>query len=254
MDFSGTFEDFQKVVKENGGEIQIMEREVGLDTQMAYMRMSKEVKSNLNPDKVIAGRFELWDENASGRSKRKRLASLASLGSPDAIRTLQKYYETPDRDLEEWTYLALQECKLVFQATMLDHPPMFISTGLGGSGQKLRFFGAFFSQDGKSFEKTRQRVISGEVEYMFEKFEGKLEFIACSGRFVTFWGLVPIDVSLNEKVKAAIDEANFLGAGLRKDFVLTNVKKLTYHELGEVLTKIEKNQLSHDAGSDDIVQ
>jgi hypothetical protein len=254
MDFSGTFEDFQKVVRENGGEVQIMEREVGLDTQMAYMRMSKEVKSNLEPNKVMAGRFELWDENSSRKSKRRRLASLASLGSPDAIRTLQKYYETPDRNLEEWTYLALQECKLVFQATMLDHPPMFISTGLGGSDQKLRFFGAFFSQDGKPFEETRQRVISGEVEYMFEKFEGKLEFIAFSGQFVTFWGLVPIDVSLNEKVKAAIEESNFLGAGLRKDFVLTNVKKLTFHELGEILTKIDNNQSGNNESSDDIVQ
>src|SRR5690554_7283654 len=50
MDFSGTFEDFQKVVRENGGEIQVMEREVSLDTQMAYMRMSKEVKSDLRPE------------------------------------------------------------------------------------------------------------------------------------------------------------------------------------------------------------
>lgn len=244
MDFSGTFEDFQKVVRENGGDIQIMEREVGLDTQMAYMRMSKEVKNNLHPQIIMAGKYELWDENSSRQSKRRRLAALASLGSPDAIRILQNYQEAPDRDLEDWTYLALQECKLVFQASMLDHPPMFISTGLGGSGQQLRFFGAFFSNDGLPFEQSRQKVISGEVEYMFTQFNGKLEFIAFSGQFVTFWGLVPLDVSLNEKVQAAIDESNFLGAGLRKDFVLTNVKKLNFNELGDILTRIKSGKVS----------
>ncbi len=242
MDFSGTFEDFQKVVRENGGDIQIMEREVGLDTQMAYMRMSKEVKKNLQPHIVMAGKFELWDGNSSRHSKRRRLAALASLGSPDAIRTLQNYQEAPDRDLEDWTYLALQECKLVFQASMLDHPPMFISTGLGGIGQQLRFFGAFFSADGLPIDPSRQKVISGEVEYMFSQFNGKLEFIAFSGQFVTFWGLVPLDVSLNEHVQAAINEANFLGAGLRKDFVLTNVKKLTFNELGDILTRIKSGK------------
>lgn len=245
MDFSGTFEDFQRVVRENGGEIQVMEREVSLDTQMAYMRMSKEVKKNLRPDIVTSGKYELWDENSSVQSKRKRLAALASIGTPDAIRTLQSYQENPDKGLEDWTYLALEECKLIFQATMLDHPPMFISTGLGGSGQKLRFFGAFFSKDGSDFDQTRQRVISGEVEYMFDKFDGKLEFIGFSGQFVTFWGLVPIDVPLNEKVKAAIDEANLLGGGLRRDFVLTNVKKLTFFELGEILKKIEKKSFGN---------
>ncbi|MGQ1891960.1 hypothetical protein ACT29H_16085 [Thermophagus sp. OGC60D27] len=247
MDFSGTFEDFQKVVRENGGEIQVMEREVSLDTQMAYMRMSKEVKKELRPELVSSGKYELWDENASKQSKRKRLAALASIGTPDAIRTLQSYYENPDKGLEDWTYLALQECKLIFQASMLDHPPMFISTGLGGRGQKLRFFGAFFSKDGRDFDQTRQHVISGEVEYMFEKFNGKLEFIAFSGQFVTFWGLVPIDVSLNEKVKMAIEEANLLGGGLRRDFVLTNVKKLTFFELGEILKKIEKRNVGNSA-------
>lgn len=253
MDFSGTFEDFQKVVQENGGEVQIMEREVSLDTQMAYMRMSKEVKSDLRPHIVMSGKYELWDENASGESKRKRLAALASLGTPDAIRTLQEYQNNPDKGLEDWTYLALQECKLVFQASMLEHPPMFISTGLGGSGQQLRFFGSFFSGDGSSFDQTRQHVISGETEYMFEKIGGKLEFIAFSGQFVTFWGLVPIDVPLNEKVKGVIEECNFLGAGLRKDFVLTNVKKLTFFELGEILKKIdkEKEETTEDAGNND---
>ncbi|PRY90013.1 hypothetical protein [Marinilabilia salmonicolor] len=248
MDFSGTFEDFQKVIRENGGDIQIMEREVGLDTQMAYMRMAKEVKKNLSPHKAMAGRFELWDENSSAKSKRYRLATIASLGSPDAIRTLQSYQESPDRGLEDWTYLALQECKLIFQASMLDHPPMFISTGLGGHGQQLRFFGAFFSDDGQPFEDTRKKVISGEVEYMFSKFGGKLEFLAFSGQFVTFWGLVPIDVSLNEKVQAAIDESNLLGAGLRKDFVLTNVKKLTFNELGGILEKIKSGKLGQSNG------
>jgi len=243
MDFSGTFEDFQKVVKESGGEIQIMEREVGLDTQMAYMRISKEVKADLHPDTLMAGKFELWDINSSRSSKRRRLAALASLGSPDAIRTLQSYMEEPDNGLEDWAYLAFQECKLTFQASMLDHPPMFISTGLGGSGHKLRFFGAFFSNDGQPFEGNRKRVISGEVEYMFVKFSGKLEFIVFSGQFVTFWGLVPIDIPLNERVKKAIDESNFLGAGLRNDFVLTNVKKLSFSELGDILTKIKNHQL-----------
>ncbi len=246
MDFSGTFEDFQKVVKENGGEIQVMEREVGLDTQMAYMRISKEVKGDLSPDRVMSGKYELWDENSTHLNKRKRLAALASIGSPDAIRTIQSYQNMPDRGLEDWTYLALQECKLVFQASMLEHPPMFISTGLGGSGQRLRFFGAFFSKDGRAIPKNRQRVVSGEVEYMFEKFDGKMEFIAFSGQFVTFWGLVPIEVSLNEKVKEAIGESNFLGAGLRDDFVLTNVKKLTFYELGEILKKIEKSHKGED--------
>jgi hypothetical protein len=252
MDFSGTFEDFQKVVRENGGDIQIMEREVGLDTQMAYMRMSKEVKNNLQPPVIMAGKYELWDDNSSRQSKRRRLAALASMGSPDAIRTLQSYQEAPENGLEDWTYLALQECKLVFQASMLDHPPMFISTGLGGQGQQLRFFGAFFSNDGLPFENARQKVISGEVEYMFSQFNGKLEYIAFSGQFVTFWGLVPLDVSLNEKVQAAIEESNFLGAALRQDFVLTNVKKLTFNELGEILTRIKSGKISDVQDNEEI--
>lgn len=241
MEFSGTFEDFQQILRNSGVEVQVMEREVSLDVQTRYLNLSKKVKENLQPHLVMGGRFELWEDYyTSIQNKRKRLVGLASLGTPEAIRILQRYQSFAPAVLYDWVYLALQECKLVFQASLMEEPPMFISTGLGGSGRKLRFFGALFSQGGGAFSGLQQKVIEGELVYMFNQFEGDLEYSAFTGSFVTYWGLVPLDVHLNEHIKATIDESNFLGASLRRDFVLTNVKKLTLPELNEILRRIEQ--------------
>ncbi len=246
MDFSGTFEDFQEVLRTSGVEVQVMEREVSLDVQMAYLQLSKKVREHMSPEVIFAGRYELWEDYYSSiENKRKRLVGLASLGTPQAIRLLQRFQSQAPIELDDWVYLALQECKLVFQASLLDHPPMFISTGLGGSGRMLRFFGALFSDGVKSFDGLQQKVISGELEYMFQQFDGRLEYSAFSGSFVTYWGLVPIDVQLNEHIKATIEESNLLGASLRRDFVLTNVKKLTLPELNKIFRRIKSHNRDH---------
>lgn len=69
----------------------------------------------------------LFDKDEPLDAKKKALGLLAHLGTTVAFRQIEKYNENPDKDLKRWTLLALQECKMFLENSLLDQNTGFIS-------------------------------------------------------------------------------------------------------------------------------
>jgi hypothetical protein len=168
--------------------------------------------------------------------KKKILTALATSAEVEDFRTIEKLSDSePDPELKEWTILALQESRMLMQSSLLDEQQVFISTGLGGKGQKLRYFVVFLNQSGGELSAIQKKLLHDELKYALEKSEGELEELTSMIDFTTALVILPITSALRELFQGVIDECNQYGNFLQDDMVITNVKKLNPMEILDLL-------------------
>jgi hypothetical protein len=114
---------------------------------------------------------------------------------------------------------------------LLDENQIFISTGLGGKGEKLRYFIACKLKTGDCFSDTQKKVVQTECEDIFEKNNCKIEKVTFVEKYVSVIALIPIEVSFGNVIKSSIAECNQYGDFLYQQYLITNVKMLDYTEI-----------------------
>ena len=140
-----------------------------------------------------------------------------------------------EEPLKDWALLALNESRMHLESKIMEENQVFISTGLGGREQKLRYFVVLMSKANAELTKTHQMVIQNEFEYILKKFDAELEEVNFSGYLATILLLLPMNFSLKMVFQEAIDECNQYGDFLKDDFIVTNVKTLSFKEIIEFL-------------------
>jgi len=78
-------------------------------------------------------------------------------------------------------------------------------------------------------------VIKNEFEYILGKFDAELEECNFSGSLATILLLMPLKYSLKSVFREAIYECNRYGDFLNDDFIVTNVRELSFQEIEEFL-------------------
>lgn len=222
-------------IKQYGNNITVLEEEIDIKLQMQYFKESKAVKQTLDQSKVLKEKDKLFDDGLSLEEKRLLLSRLASVNQVEAFRTLEAYRKQPDKSLMEWSVLAYQESKMLLQSTLLDEPPLFISTGLGGKGTKLRYFIVFKSLANKFFTDAQQQIISGELEYAFKHSNAELEDLRFFSYFATITGLIPLEVGLKTFFAEIVQHCNELGHFVDPSLIITNARKLSFTEIEKAI-------------------
>ena len=80
----------------------------------------------------------LFKLNSSIEDKKRLLYYLAHFETLEAYKILEKYCKNPDKELKEFSALALGECKMFFENELLDDEISLVSGGLGGTTNKKR--------------------------------------------------------------------------------------------------------------------
>ena len=142
-----------------------------------------------------------------------------------------------EESLHKWALLALNESRMQLESKIMDENQVFISTGLGGRDQKLRYFVVVMTRTRTDLTPTHQMVIQNEFEYILRKFDAEVEEINFSGYLSTIMLLLPMNFSLRSVFNEAIQECNRYGNFLNDDFIVTNVKTLTFQEIKEFLER-----------------
>jgi hypothetical protein len=228
--------------------LSILEHNVGIETQVEYFDFSKTLNKVTNPDEVIAEEAKLYDEDIAIADKKNILASLASISKAEAFRIIQKFSQSAPDNLKDWSIMALQESRMLLESELLDEQQVYISTGLGGKGGKLRYFIVIFSAN-QDIPLTGNQKELVESEFLFSlKAHGcEIEDIVFYDRYLSLTVLMPMSVTLREPYAQAISECNSLGNFLKPEFLMTNVKKLTDHEIVNIVAKGPEKGL--DVGS-----
>lgn len=227
----------------------VLEEQIDVELQIEYFKFAKNLREKGNPAEYLSKTDLLFDPAASADLKKKILASLASSGEVEDFRTIEKFLANPDKELKDWAILACQEGRMLLQSTLLDEQQVFISTGLGGKGHKLRYFIVFIHKSGENLSEMQKKLLRDELIYTLEKNEGEMEEFSELLDFTTALVILPLRSPLKDIFRSIIDECNQYGNFLKDDMVITNVKRLNPVEIVEILN--QQHNLSGDPEEDE---
>jgi len=237
MDQENLYSKIQEALGNLKGTLNVLEEQIDIDVQLEYFESSKDTKKTIDFERTFDNREDLFSDLVSVGEKKSLLVKLASIDKVEAYRVLERYKQNPDPELKDWASLAMHESRMLLESTLLDENQVFISTGLGGKGQKLRYFIVFLAKDDFVIGDLEKKVITNEMKFVFEKFSAEIEEIKFSTSLSTVKAIIPIQVELNEMFEQSIESCNEFGDFLQMNFIVTNVKELTFDEIGSVLKK-----------------
>jgi len=236
------YHNIQKVLDDLPDNFSILEEQIDIDVQMKYFELAKKVRSLNSATECYENREELFLNDVSMERKREILLSIAAIDDVKAFRTLEKFVGMADGEIKQWAVLALQESRMLIQSSLLDEQQVFISTGLGGKGQKLRYYVVFVNKkQNENLTATQRKLLKDELVYGLKQNDGEFESMDFSLGFSTVLVMLPLQSDLKKLFRNIIDECNQYGDFLDDDMIVTNVKVMTRNEILEML-KQNRNQ------------
>lgn len=223
----------------------ILEEQVDVELQMEYFNYSRDMKAKFTVDDILQRQDDLFDPDVSLQEKKDLLVLLASQEKVEAFRAIEKYAKNPDPDLKPWSILALQESRMVIQSSLMDEQQVYISTGLGGKGQNLRYFVVFIGNDNvDEYSGVQKKLIHDELEFSLKRHEGILEEITFDKELAEALLLLPVKSDIQDVFSSVINECNEYGNFVRQDIIITNVKRMTTEEIRDFIDRKGNNEES----------
>lgn len=246
---------YQHSFKNMKGKIHILEQQVPVEEQMRYFRASERWKKNAGgllpayDEECNLWYRKLTDKEAvqSEEEKKELLLNLANSKNPVAFRLLKQYVSDGlDPEVANWAYLALMEIQIALESDYSDERQIYISTGMGGKGTKLRFFILLVSAGRKPFEPYQRQVIERECTYAFSQVDWEIESLQVAENYVELLLLIPIGGNIKKVMGNTIRECNEYGHFLDDRYTITNVKPLSDDEIQKILEKEDENSQTSD--------
>ena len=244
------FKKFRDSFSKMDGHFHILEQRVPVELQMEYFKYSEQVrkeraKPDLNDMDYTAFRESLSNPESTTDYKKYILSMLATSREVKAYRTLEDYVQHPDEDVSNWAYMALMESRISLESELSDEKQIYISTGLGGKGEKLRFYVLMLSRDRKPFLEYQRKVIEREFAYFLPKADCEIERLTIGEQYVELVFLIPVRADIKLTLDKVINECNQYGDFLSDIFTITNVKELTEQEVTDIINKNGNSKTSH---------
>jgi hypothetical protein len=231
------YDAFQQI----GGRFHVLEQRVPVEDQIEYLKYSHNVRKRRRK-KLDEKEFERFGEkldsaDLSKDEKKKILTLLASSSEIGAYRLLEKYVQHPDEELVHWASMALLESRIAIESELSGERQIYISTGLGGKGEKRRFYVMLHASQEMPFADYQRDVVEKEFEYILPDFDCEIERLTIYDNYVELVLLIPIATDIKKALETVIKECNVYGNFLSKMITLTNVKELDQDEVNQVLNK-----------------
>jgi hypothetical protein len=228
--------DLQHSLENLKGNLHVLETSVPVEKQMEYFRFSEAIRSEIPDERSVERQIKvLSSDEASPAEIKYALTFLAISCDVKAYRAIESYHESHSDD---WAVMAMMQAKITLESEFSDEKQIFISTGLGGKGNLLRFFAFFKSNRRKNFSDYQKTLIEKEILYSMQKHHGTLEKIQIRDNYFTVLFLIHVQVDIKTMLDEALDECNQYGNFIDKGFVITNVKEFTDEEIQkELMTK-----------------
>jgi len=221
----------------------LIDEAIDLSIQEEYFSFSETIDfDNVNYEEVLTESDKLFFKHTPIESKKRILILLAHLATAESCRTLEKYLNISEGNLRDWALLSLKECRTFLESVLLQEEGGFISTGLGGKDNKLRYYFIVSSNDGLPFSETHRDTLRRGFETISPKYKSEIEEINFGATYVIIGILIPMDVAVGEVIEEGISECNKMSEFLFPDYYVTNVKKPTREEISKYLEEISRGE------------
>ncbi|MBA4411020.1 MAG: hypothetical protein Q8S54_14815 [Bacteroidota bacterium] len=216
----------------------VLEEQVDVELQMEYFNYGRDLKNKFTNELINQHQSDLFDPNISVEEKKNLLVLLASQDRVEAFRAIEKYAQNPEPELRAWSILALQESRMVIQSSLMDEQQVYISTGLGGKGQKLRYFAVFIGNESViEYSGVQRKLIKTELEFTIKNIDGNLEEISFHENLAVAVLLLPVKSDIQNIFSKVINECNQYGNFVRQDIIITNVKRMSFDEIKKFINR-----------------
>lgn len=243
------YDKLQNVAKLFSNNFSTIDEPIDMKLQTAYFMRSKKVKEALKDAKPDIDQIaDLYDPSLTDEQLMERMILLSDIDDPRAYRILEEYAQNRDNRLHQWSLMAQQESKMLIEGSLLNERQIFVSTGLGGRGHQLRYFVGLIANDIAEFEPYQQHIIQTEFDSALKANNSELEHIEFQGPYAALTLLIPLDVPFHKVLLSAVEECNQYGNFLKEDFLVTNVRMLTFADMDEIVKKRESDGDSDDEG------
>ncbi len=243
MEREEMLEKINSFFKQIPKDFSILEEEINVSTQIEYQKYKfKIINEEINQKELFDKKKELFSDKISKDEKKKLLIQLAQIDDVKIFRTIEKFKnDLSDNDnLKDWAILSYQESKMLIESSLLETNQVFISSGLGGRGSKLRYFSVFFSENKEDFTKTQKKVILSEFNSTAEREDSEIEKIDFYKGFATASVLIPFGKEVHIIFQESINLCNELGSFIKQNIIVTNLKRFSEEDIKGIL-KNEKS-------------
>jgi len=238
MDEDNIYKKIQEAISLLPENFSILEEQIDVELQMEYFNYSRDLKTGFSVELILQHQADLFNPSIPLDEKKNILVLLASQEKVEAFRTIEKYVKNPDAELREWSILALQESRMVVQSSLMDEQQVYISTGLGGKGQKLRYFVVFIcNENTEEYSAVQRKLIKTELEYVLTHNNGLLEDISFEKDLAIALLLLPVKSDIQGVFSSVINECNQYGDFVRPDIIITNVKRMSIDEIRKFINR-----------------
>jgi len=219
----------------------ILEERIDITLQGKYFSYAQKRKEGEKIENLSELENQLNNDNKKLDQKRKILVRLAGQNQIESFRILERFQKKAKGVIKKWAVLALQESRMVMQSSLLGEQQVFISTGLGGKGQKIRYFFAFRKKEiDTPFTPGQDKIIRIELEDFLTKNEGELEKVRLSDGIVYGLFLFPLKKDLQNNFNIVLEKSNQYGNFLDDGVLITNVQALSLNEIKDIINLKEK--------------
>jgi len=238
MEEDNIYKKIQEAISSLPENFSILEEQIDVELQMEYFNYSRDIKTGFSVELILQHQADLFDPTIPLDEKKNLLVLLASQEKVEAFRTIEKYAKDPDPELREWSILALQESRMVIQSSLMDEQQVYISTGLGGKEQKLRYFVVFICNENiEEYSTVQCKLIRDELEYALAHNNGILEEISFEKDLAIALLLLPVKSDIQGVFSSVINECNQYGDFVRQDIIITNVKRMSVNEIKRFINR-----------------
>lgn len=206
--------------------IQIFEEGIDIHTQIEFEKKTKIFfeKENEKIELSIL-KEKLFDEANDLETKKETLIELSFSQEVKAYRIIEEYHKICKKDLKKWSALALQKSRVHIEHSLGNEEKVYISSGLGGFENRLRYFFVLSSNDNIPFNEFQKNIINKELNFTIKKHNGIVENITFQEYYVTILCMIPINHSLDTIFKSILEECNVLGNFLSDKVIATNTEQ-----------------------------
>lgn len=217
----------------------IMEEQVDVYVQRRFIHHIQNLKKKPREFKkkqgeALANAQKLYNDLILTSEKKELLVLLSTVEDVTAYRTIETF-QKQDTPLKKWATIALQQSRMLLQATLLEDKTVYVSTGLGGKGKLIRYFCALITKRRMKVQPYQRDMLLKEVEQAVLQHHGEVEEHNTSKKLDTFTILLPLDVDVKELIDKVIEECNTYGDFLEKNAMITNVRKFSIQEIEDIV-------------------
>ena len=135
--------------------------------------------------------------------------------------------------------MALRESRMLLESDLLEEEKGFISTGLGGRENRLRYCFVIRSNDGAPFHQRQMNIIQEQFKRTCEELEAELESLSFQKNYLIANALISMDVAIGNFIERGIETCNKEEPCLKFHYYVTNVRPPTTKDIQEYLKEIE---------------